>query len=88
MRKENCKGEEHNKLPRDPLGGVSCLSSPHQSNSTQLHCVKAHKRATTSIRDLWGKRAAPRAAASSAIGNSENRSVCQYRLPVRLTVTR
>jgi hypothetical protein len=35
MRKENCKGEEHNQLPRDLLGG----HSPRQSSPTQLHCV-------------------------------------------------
>jgi hypothetical protein len=37
---KNWKGEEHNKLPRDFLGGRSSLSSPHYSSPTQLHCVK------------------------------------------------
>jgi hypothetical protein len=37
MRKENCKGEEQGELPRDPLGGSSSVSSPHQSSPTQLH---------------------------------------------------
>jgi hypothetical protein len=30
MQKENCKGEEHKELPRDPLEGHSYLSSPHK----------------------------------------------------------
>jgi hypothetical protein len=41
MRKENCK-EEHDKLPRDPLGGCSFLSSPHESSPMQLHCVETN----------------------------------------------
>jgi hypothetical protein len=40
MRKENCKGEEHNQLPRDPLGGRSSISSHHRTSPAQLHCVK------------------------------------------------
>jgi hypothetical protein len=40
MQKENCIGEEHNDLPRDPLGAHSPLSSPHQSSPTQLHCIR------------------------------------------------
>jgi hypothetical protein len=40
MRKQNCKGEEHNDLPRDHFWGRSSISSDHHSNSTQLHWVK------------------------------------------------
>jgi hypothetical protein len=36
----HAKGEGHNELPRDPLGGRSSLSSPHQSSPKQLHCDK------------------------------------------------
>jgi hypothetical protein len=82
MRRENCKGEEHNELPRDSLGGRSSLSSPHQSSPTQLHCVKTRNKATTGTADREEKRSAPRAAASATIGNLEY--ICQYKLPVRL----
>jgi hypothetical protein len=51
MRKENCKGEEQNELPRDPLGGHSSLSSPLHSSPTQLHCVKTTP-GTTGTADL------------------------------------
>jgi hypothetical protein len=36
----HAKGEEHNELPRDSLGGRSSLSSRHQGSPTQLHCFK------------------------------------------------
>jgi hypothetical protein len=42
MRKENCKGETHNELPREPLGGPSSLSSHHHSSPTQLHYVRTN----------------------------------------------
>jgi hypothetical protein len=55
MRKENCKGEEHNELPKDPLGGRSSLSSPHQSSPTQLHCAKTPNTSSHSHGRLSGK---------------------------------
>jgi hypothetical protein len=38
----HAKGEEHNELPRDSLGGRSSLSSHHHSSPTQLHYVKTN----------------------------------------------
>jgi hypothetical protein len=67
--KENCKGEKHNRLPRDPLRGSS-LSWPHQSSPTQMHCVK-----TAPATIGWEKLVDPHAAASAKTGNSENMSV-------------
>jgi hypothetical protein len=54
MRKDNFKGEEHSELPRDPLGGHS-VSSPYQSSSTQLHCVKRTPATTgtTDGKSVW-----------------------------------
>jgi hypothetical protein len=66
MRKENCTGEELDELPRDPLGGRSSLSSPHQSSHVHMNCVKT-KPATTSN--------TARAAVSVPAGVSENRYV-------------
>jgi hypothetical protein len=66
MRKKNCKGDDHNELPKDPLGGRYSLSSPHHSSPTQLHYVKTTP-ATTDNAD--------RAAVSTTKGISENRSV-------------
>jgi hypothetical protein len=75
MRKENCRGEEHNEFPRDPLGGRSSLSTHHHSSTRQLHYVK--KRNNSSNRKM-GKVCDPplsRAAASAEIGDLENKSV-------------
>jgi hypothetical protein len=74
MRKENCKGEEQSELPRDLLGGPSSLSEPHQSNPTQLHCVKTTQ-ANKGTADRGEKRPAPHAALSVATGISESWSV-------------
>jgi hypothetical protein len=76
MQKKNCKGEEYNKLPRNPLGGYFSLSSPHQSSPMQLQCVKTTP-ATTGTADRSEKHAAPHACAEASVttGNSENRSV-------------
>jgi hypothetical protein len=67
MRKKKWNGEEHNELPRDPLGGRSFLSSPHQSSPSQLHCVKTRNRLCRQI----GKDFGPHAAAATTTGNSE-----------------
>jgi hypothetical protein len=75
MQKENCKGEEHNELPRDPLGGCSSLSSPHQSSLCSCTESRYATPAITGTADIWEKLAAPHAAASATTGNSENRSV-------------
>jgi hypothetical protein len=64
-----CKGEEHNELPRGPLGGRSSVSSPHQSNLTQLHCIKTRNTSNHRHRRHVGK--APHAAASATVGNSQ-----------------
>jgi hypothetical protein len=79
MRK-NCKGEEDNELPRDPLGGCS-LSSPHQSSSTQLQCVKTYITSNHRHSRQMAKR-------MRICHNRKFREqVCQYRLPVRQTMT-
>jgi hypothetical protein len=69
MQKENCNGEEHNKLIRNPLGGRSSLCSLHHSSPMQLHYIKTTP-ATTNNAD--------RAAVSSTKGISENRSVSTH----------
>jgi hypothetical protein len=70
MRKEICKGGKHNEIPRDPLGGRSSLSSPHQSSNMQLSASRHSTLATTGTADRWKKRAAPCAAASATTGMS------------------
>jgi hypothetical protein len=75
MRKENCKGEEHNELPRNPLGGRSSLSSPHRSSPTQLHCVKTVNTSNQWHRRQRGKRPATRTPVSATTGISENWSL-------------
>jgi hypothetical protein len=55
VQKENSKGEQHNKVPRDPLGGRSSLSSPHQSSPTQLHCVQTWNTSNHKHRKTYGK---------------------------------
>jgi hypothetical protein len=70
MQKGNYKGEKHNELPRDPLGGRSSLSSPHQSSPMQLHCIR-HSSPNTGAIDRWGKNAVE----FTTTGNSENMSV-------------
>jgi hypothetical protein len=82
-KKENCKGEEHNELPRDPLGGRSSLSSPHQSSDTQLHCVKTNITCNHRHGRHMEKACGP--PCSSICHNRKFRKqVCQYRLLVRL----
>jgi hypothetical protein len=51
----NGKGEEQNKLPRNPLGGGSFLSSPHQSNPKQLHSLKTRNTSNHKHRRHVGK---------------------------------
>jgi hypothetical protein len=75
MRKKNCKGEEHDELPRDPLRGRSSLSSTHQSSPSQLHCVNARNVSNHRHRREMDKAFASRAAAVATTGNSENRAV-------------
>jgi hypothetical protein len=75
MQTENCKGEEHNELARDPLGGPSSLSSSHQSSPTQLHCVKTLNTNNKKHRRQMGKARGPQAGASVTERNSENMSV-------------
>jgi hypothetical protein len=41
MCKENCKGEGHSELPRDPLGGPSSLISHHHSCTTSRQTTPA-----------------------------------------------
>jgi hypothetical protein len=71
MRKEICKREEHNELPRDSLGGRSYQSLRHQSSPTQLHYIIT---LNTSIAHRSEKLAAHIAAAYATNGNAENRS--------------
>jgi hypothetical protein len=75
MGKEDCKGEKHNELSGDSFGGRSSLSLPHQSNLTQLHCIKTGNSSNHRHRRHMGKPPALRAAASTITGNSEKRSV-------------
>jgi hypothetical protein len=75
MRKKNSKAEEHNELPRDPLGEFSFLNSPHQNSSTQLRSVKTCNTSNHRHRRHMGKACDPHAAASATTGNSGNRSV-------------
>jgi hypothetical protein len=69
MRKDYCKGEEH-ELPRGPLKERSSLSSPLESSPTQLHCVKA----TTDTADMLGNGAVPLQQYATT-RNLENQSV-------------
>jgi hypothetical protein len=75
MRKENRKEEEHNVVPRDSPGGVSCLISPHYNSPVLLQCVKTLNNSTHRHRKQMEMLAAPHSAASATTGNSENRSV-------------
>jgi hypothetical protein len=85
MRKENCKGEEHNELPRGPLGGRPSLSSPHQSTPTQLHCVKTRNTSNHRHRKQVGK-VSGTPCSSICHNRKSSKQVCQYRLQVRLTM--
>jgi hypothetical protein len=77
----HAKGEEHNELPRGPLGGRWSISSPHQNSPVQLHCVKTLTNSNHRHRRHIGK-------ACSIYHNRNFRIlVCQYRIPVRLTMT-
>jgi hypothetical protein len=64
MRK-NCKGEEQNELPWNPLGGCFSLSSPYESSPTQLRCASQGTPGATGTADIWETRAAPLAAAQA-----------------------
>jgi hypothetical protein len=83
MRKENSKGEEQNELPTFSLGGRYSLSSPYQKSPMQLHCCKTTA-AITGTAERWEKHAAPRSAPCH--NRNFRKRVCQYRLPVRLTI--
>jgi hypothetical protein len=80
----HAKGEEHNELPRDPLGGRSSLSSPHQSILMQLHCIKT----TPATRGTADRGKASSTPCSSICHNTNfGKQVCEYSCPVHLTVT-
>jgi hypothetical protein len=85
-RKEKCKGEEHSELAGDSLGGFSSLSSPHQSNPKQVHCVKTIN--TRNQRHRRQRRKASGTPCSSICHNRNFRNlVSQYMLLVGLSIT-
>jgi hypothetical protein len=83
----HAKGEEHNDFPRDSLGESFSFSSPHQRSPTQLHCGK-----TLNASNYTHRREVGKACGTPCSGICHNKKfrkqVCQYRLPVRLTMTR
>jgi hypothetical protein len=51
----HAKGEKHNELPRNPVGGRSSLSSSYQISPAQLHCVKTRNTSNHKHRRQIGK---------------------------------
>jgi hypothetical protein len=78
--------EEHKEFPRNPLGGRSSLSSPHQGSPTQLHCFK-----TRNIRNHRHRRHIGKACGHPCSSICHNRKfgeeASQYRLTFWLTDT-
>jgi hypothetical protein len=67
MRKKNCKGEEHNELPRALLGERSSLS--YLTTAVLLSCITSRQTTSATTNN------ADRATVSATKGISENRSV-------------
>jgi hypothetical protein len=86
MRKEKCKGDEHNELPVDRLGGRYSVNSPQQSNPKQLYSVKTHTTSNYRYRRHMGK-GCDTLRKSICHNKNLRERVCKYRLLVRLTVT-
>jgi hypothetical protein len=87
MRKENCKGDEHNELPRGPLVGrllyVHLTREALQSSAVSRHVIPA----TTRTAERWEKLAPPPQCSSIRHNRKFRKQVCQYKLSVRLTMT-
>jgi hypothetical protein len=75
MRKENCKGEEHDQLSRDPLGGHSLYVRLTRAVLCNCTASRQSTLATTGTIDTWEKLAHPHTAASATTRYSENRYV-------------
>jgi hypothetical protein len=83
----HAKGEQHDELPKDSLGGRYSLRMPHQNSPTQLHCVKTlnNSKNHRHLRQMW--RACSTPFSSICHDRKFGKQVCQYRVPVRVTVT-
>jgi hypothetical protein len=66
--------------------GVILLSSPHQNSPVQLHCIKILNSSNHTHRRQMGK-ACSTPFSSICRNRNFRKMVCQYRRPVRLTMT-
>jgi hypothetical protein len=88
MRKENCKREEHNRLPKGTSAGrfFSKFTSPKQSYAAALHQDTQHQQPQASQTDE--KNCGP-PCSSSCHKRKFRKQVCQHRLAnvVQLIIT-